>query len=174
MSFAMSHLNTFIVECQHEGRTNISCEIIVSRNDCIKLMKYMTGPYLVTTNRQCWRLVREAIAGTSQVPSSLMKSVSNCSILPKNDCRYRQIREDEGNGFFSNADCLRWLYFVTRCQHASSTVYWQSVDHRIRLWCCHISIIQFLTPGHPSVTIIINLYGVNLELAADKYCVWQH
>ncbi len=34
---------------------------------------------------------------------------------------------------------------VTRCQHASSEVYRQSVDHRIKLWCCHISIIQFLT-----------------------------
>ncbi len=43
--------------------------------------------------------------------------------------------------FFSKVDT------VTRCQHASSTVYWQSVDHRIKLSCCHISIIQFLT-GH--------------------------
>ena len=34
---------------------------------------------------------------------------------------------------------------VTRCQHASSTVYWQSADHHIRLWCCRISITQFLT-----------------------------
>ncbi len=36
-----------------------------------------------------------------------MAYVSNCSILPKNVCRYRQIREDEGNRFFSNADCVR-------------------------------------------------------------------
>ncbi len=35
------------------------------------------------------------------------------SVLPKNIRRYRQITEEEGNGFFSSADCLRLLNFVS-------------------------------------------------------------
>ena len=82
-------------------------------------------------------------------PAVVNKSVLNCSILSKNVRRYRLIREDEGNGFFFQCWLPKMItyfcqYTITRCQHAISTVNWQSVDHRIKLWCCHISLIQFL------------------------------
>ncbi len=78
----------------------------------------------------------------------LFHFVSNCSILPKNIRRYRQIWEDEGNRIFPNL--LLNINTFTRCQHASSQVYWQSADHHIRLRCCRISIIQFLTQHNPT------------------------
>ena len=36
---------------------------------------------------------------------------------------------------------------LTRCQHASSVVYWQSAGNCIKLWCCCISINQLLMRG---------------------------
>ncbi len=44
-------------------------------------------------------------------------------------CRYRQIKEDEGN----------WTFFQNYCIKSDThrlPVYWQSVIHHIGLWCC--------------------------------------